>query len=67
MSQLNQIKKMGNIKDLLGMIPGAGKALKDVDVDEGAFKRIESMIQSMSPAERANPDILNGKRKRAHR
>ncbi len=63
LSQLNQIKKMGNIKDLLGMIPGAGKALKDVDVDEGAFKRIESMIQSMSPAERANPDILNGKRK----
>ncbi|MBP7477536.1 MAG: signal recognition particle protein [Chitinophagales bacterium] len=63
LSQLNQIKKMGNIKDLLGMIPGAGKALKDVDVDEGAFKRIESMIQSMSPVERANPDILNGKRK----
>ena len=63
LSQLNQIKKMGNIKDLLGMIPGAGKVLKDVDVDEGAFKRIESMIQSMSPAERANPDILNGKRK----
>ena len=62
-SQLNQIKKMGNVKDLLGMIPGAGKALKDVDIDEGAFKKIEAMIQSMTPVERENPEVLDGKRK----
>ncbi len=62
-SQLNQIKKMGNVKDLLGMIPGAGKAMKDVDIDEGAFKKIEAMIQSMTPLERENPEVLDGKRK----
>lgn len=63
LSQLNQIKKMGNVKDLLSMIPGAGKALKDVDIDENAFKKIEAMIQSMTPAERQDPDLLDGKRK----
>jgi signal recognition particle subunit SRP54 len=63
LSQLQQIKKMGNIKDLLGMIPGIGKAMKDIDIDENAFKRIESMIHSMTPVERENPEILDGKRK----
>jgi signal recognition particle subunit SRP54 len=63
LSQLQQIKKMGNIKDLLGMIPGIGKAMKDIDIDENAFKRIESMIHSMTPAERENPEVLDGKRK----
>ncbi|MES2593209.1 MAG: signal recognition particle protein [Bacteroidota bacterium] len=63
LDQLQQIKKMGNIKDLVGMIPGVGKALKDVDVDENAFVSIESIISSMTPAERENPDLLNGKRR----
>jgi signal recognition particle subunit SRP54 len=63
LGQINQIRKMGNIKDLLGMIPGMGKAMKDIDIDEGAFKRIEAMIQSMTPEERANPDLLNGSRR----
>lgn len=63
LDQLNQIKKMGNIKDLVGMIPGVGKALKNVDVDESAFVSIESIIYSMTPAERENPEILNGKRR----
>ncbi|MCO5230859.1 MAG: signal recognition particle protein [Chitinophagales bacterium] len=63
LGQLNQIRKMGNIKDLLGMIPGMGKAMKDIDIDEGAFKKIEAMIFSMTPIERANPDLLNGSRK----
>ncbi|MEO6904637.1 MAG: signal recognition particle protein [Bacteroidia bacterium] len=61
--QLQQIKKMGNIKDLVGMIPGVGKALKGVDVDENAFKSIEAIIASMTPAERETPELLNGKRK----
>lgn len=64
LSQLNQIKKMGNIKNLLGMMPGIGKALKDIDIDNDSFKHIEAMIQSMTPEERANPDLLNGSRKR---
>ncbi len=64
LSQLNQIKKMGNIKNLLGMIPGMGKAVKDLDIDNDSFKHIEAMIQSMTPAERSNPDLLNGSRKR---
>ncbi|MGB1120601.1 MAG: signal recognition particle protein [Saprospiraceae bacterium] len=64
LSQLNQIKKMGNIKNLLGMMPGIGKALKDIDIDNDSFKHIEAMIQSMTPDERANPDLLNGSRKR---
>ncbi|MCO5249203.1 MAG: signal recognition particle protein [Chitinophagales bacterium] len=64
LAQLNQIRKMGNIKDLLGMIPGMGKAMKDIDIDEGAFKKIEAMIFSMTPEERSNPDILNGNRRK---
>ncbi len=63
MNQIQQIKKMGNIKDLMGMIPGMGKALKDVDIKDDAFKHIEAMIQSMTPYERHNPDCLNGSRK----
>lgn len=63
LGQLNQIRKMGNIKDLIGMIPGMGKAMKDIDIDDNAFKKIEAMIFSMTPAERANPDLLNGSRR----
>jgi signal recognition particle subunit SRP54 len=63
LSQLNQIKKMGNIKDLMAMIPGVGKALKDVDIDDKAFKYTEAMIFSMKPIERRNPDMLDTKRK----
>ena len=62
-SQIQQIKKMGNIKDLAAMIPGMGKALKDVDIDDNAFKGIEAIIHSMTPLERANPTMLNGSRK----
>ncbi len=63
MSQIQQIKKMGNIKELASMIPGVGKALKDVDFDDNAFKSIEAIINSMTPKERANPDIINQSRK----
>lgn len=63
LAQLEQIKKMGNMKDLLGMIPGVGKAMKGVDIDDNAFKPIESIIRSMTLEERANPDIINGSRK----
>ncbi len=63
MSQIQQIKKMGNIKDLASMIPGMGKALKDVDIDDDAFKGIEAIIHSMTPYERANPASINGSRK----
>lgn len=63
LSQIQQIKKMGNMKDLLGMIPGVGKALKDVDIKDDAFKHIEAIIQSMTPEERTNPQILNASRK----
>ncbi|MBS1640194.1 MAG: signal recognition particle protein [Bacteroidetes bacterium] len=63
LDQLQQIKKMGNIKDLMGMIPGVGKAVKDVDVNNDSFKGIEAIIQSMTPAERSNPDLLDPKRK----
>ncbi len=64
-AQIQQIKKMGNMKDLLGMIPGVGKALKDVEVDDNAFKPIEAMIQSMTPYERTHPQVLDaGRRKR---
>ncbi len=63
LAQMNQIKKMGNVKDLMGMIPGVGKALKDVEIKEDAFKPIEAIIQSMTPAERENPALLNGTRK----
>ena len=64
LSQLQQVKKMGNIKDLVGMIPGMGKAIKDVDIDDDSFKPIEAIIRSMTPYERANPEILNGSRKK---
>ncbi len=63
LSQLNQIKKMGNIKDLVGMIPGIGKAVKDVDIKEDAFKHIEAIIFSMTPEERSKPELLNGSRR----
>ncbi len=63
LSQLEQIKKMGNMKDLLGMIPGVGKAMKGADIDDNAFKPIESIIRSMTQEERTNPDIINGSRK----
>ena len=62
-AQIEQIKKMGNIKDLLGMIPGVGKAVKDMDIDDNAFKSVEAIIRSMTPKERANPDIINNSRK----
>lgn len=62
--QLQQIKKMGSIKDLLGMIPGVGKAVKDLDISDDAFKGIEALINSMTPAERANPDLIDGSRRR---
>jgi signal recognition particle subunit SRP54 len=64
MDQIGQIKKMGNVKDLMGMIPGVGKALKGVDIDDDAFKGIEAIIQSMTPKERANPQLLNGNRRK---
>ncbi len=63
LDQLQQIKKMGNLKDLMGMIPGVGKAIKDVDIDNDSFKGIEAMIKSMTPAERTNPDLINPSRK----
>lgn len=63
LSQIEQVKKMGNMKDLLGMIPGLGKAVKDVDIDDNSFKPIEAIIRSMTPKERENPDIINGSRK----
>lgn len=63
LDQLQQIKKMGNIKDLMGMIPGVGKAIKDVDINDDAFKGIEAMIKSMTPFERSNPDSLTPTRK----
>ncbi|MBR9859676.1 signal recognition particle protein [bacterium] len=63
LQQLNQIKKMGNIKDLMGMIPGVGKAIKDIDIDDDSFKSIEAIIQSMTSEERQNPDVLDGSRK----
>lgn len=63
LEQVQQVKKMGNVKDLLAMVPGMGKALRDVDIDDDAFKHIEAIIRSMTPAERKNPDVLNGSRK----
>src|SRR5690554_1292183 len=64
LNQIQQIKKMGNMKDLVGMIPGAGKALKDVDVDDDSFKHIEAIIHSMTPQERTQPAIINANRKK---
>jgi signal recognition particle subunit SRP54 len=63
LSQLEQVKKMGNMKDLLGMIPGMGKAIKDIDIDDNSFKPVEAIIRSMTLEERENPDIINGSRK----
>ncbi len=63
LAQIAQIKKMGNMKDLLGMLPGVGKALKDVDIPDDAFKHVEAIINSMTPQERRNPEIINGQRK----
>jgi signal recognition particle subunit SRP54 len=62
--QLEQIKKMGNIKDLLGMIPGVGKAVKDIDISDDSFKGIEAIIGSMTPFERANPDVIDQSRRK---
>jgi len=64
LTQIQQVKKMGNMKDLMGMIPGADKAMKGVDIDDDAFKYIEAIIGSMTPAERTNPDLLNINRKK---
>lgn len=64
LSQMQQIKKMGNVKDLMGMIPGMGKAIKDVDLEDDAFKGIEAIIYSMTPLERENPAIMNGNRRK---
>jgi signal recognition particle subunit SRP54 len=63
LGQLQQVKKMGNVKDLMGMLPGMGKALKDVEIEDDAFKHIEAIIYSMTPKERENPDIINGARR----
>ena len=62
--QIQQIKKMGNVKDLMGMIPGMGKIIRNMDIDDNVFKSVEVMIQSMTPEERANPDIINGSRRK---
>ena len=62
--QIEQIKKMGNMKDLLGMIPGVGGKIKDLDISDDAFKGIEALINSMSPTERANPDLIDANRKK---
>ena len=64
LSQLQQIKKMGNLKDLVGMIPGVGKSLKDLDIKDDAFKGIEAIIFSMTPKERSTPDLINGSRRK---
>ena len=64
LSQIQQVKKMGNMKDLVGMIPGAGKMMKDVDIDDDAFKHIEAIIHSMTPEERTKPSLLNASRKK---
>ena len=64
LAQIAQIKKMGNIKDLVSMIPGIGKAVKNIDIDDNAFKSIEAIIYSMTPQERSNPEIINGSRRR---
>ena len=63
LAQIEQIKKMGNIKDLMAMIPGMGKAIKDIDIDDNAFKSVEAIIHSMTPKERENPDIINQSRR----
>jgi len=64
LAQIEQIKKMGNVKDLMGMIPGMGKAMKGMDIDDDAFKHVEAIIHSMTPSERSNPEVINGSRKK---
>ncbi len=64
LKQIKQVKKMGNIKDLAAMIPGASKAMKDVDIEDDAFKEIEAIIGSMTPQDRDNPSVLNGSRRK---
>jgi signal recognition particle subunit SRP54 len=64
LTQIKQIKKMGNVKDLMSMIPGMGKAIKDMDFDDDAFKQVEAIIYSMTPSERGNPKIINGSRRK---
>lgn len=64
LSQIGQVKKMGNLKDLAGMIPGMGKMMKDIDIDDDAFKGVEAIIFSMTPTERENPELLNGSRRK---
>ena len=64
LDQINQIKKMGNVKDLMGMIPGMSKAMKDVEIEDNAFKQIEAIISSMTPRERSNPALINGSRRK---
>jgi len=64
LSQIGQIKKMGNLKDLAGMIPGVGKAIKNLDIDDDAFKGIEAIIHSMTPDERQSPALINGSRRK---
>src|SRR5699024_8255471 len=64
LTQLNQIRKMGDLKGLMSMIPGMGKLTKNLDIDDSAFDQVESMIQSMTPYERANPKVINMSRKR---
>jgi signal recognition particle subunit SRP54 len=64
LDQLQQIKKMGSLKDLMSMIPGVGKAMKEVDISDDAFKGVEAIIRSMTPEERANPDLIDMSRKK---
>jgi signal recognition particle subunit SRP54 len=64
LKQINQIKKMGNLKDVMGMIPGMGKAIKDMDIDDDAFKHVEAIIYSMTPLEREDPSVINGTRRK---
>jgi len=64
LAQIRQIKKMGNVKDLMGMIPGVGKAIRNLDIDDNAFKNIEAIIFAMTPAERSDPSIMNGGRRK---
>jgi signal recognition particle subunit SRP54 len=64
LAQIKQIKKMGNVKDLMSMIPGMGKAIKNLDIDDDAFKHVEAIIYSMTPSERDNPKIINGSRRK---
>jgi signal recognition particle subunit SRP54 len=63
MGQIQQIKKMGDLKNVMNMIPGMGKMAKDIDINDGAFKKVEAVIQSMTPKERMNPDLINTSRK----